>query len=186
MTQQLEKTWAGKVLNQEELKQYVDFEQSLKNRFTASEQKIYEQSWNEIVQQVNSSLKTDPTSDAGTALGKRCMDWVNNLYGKNYVGLRTALWEKGFKGGHIGAEQGLSSEAIAWIDKAIDAHYRGQIYKVLGQVATQPHKIVLKQWEELLTDMYGDEQALKNEFCNAVMDDDKISQAAKNWLKSLS
>src|SRR5579872_7295330 len=59
MTQQLEKTWAGKVLNQEELKQYVDFEQGLKNRFTASEQKICEQSWNDIVQEVSASLKTD-------------------------------------------------------------------------------------------------------------------------------
>jgi DNA-binding transcriptional MerR regulator len=34
MTQQLEKTWAGKALNQEELKQYVNFEQAIKTKFT--------------------------------------------------------------------------------------------------------------------------------------------------------
>lgn len=183
MTQQLEKTWAGKALNQDELKQYADFEQSLKKRFTASEQKTSEQSWSEIVQQVNASLNMDPASDIGMALGKRCMDWVNNLYGRNYAGLRKTIWEKGFKAGHVGAEHNLSAESVAWLDKAMDAYYRNQIMQILSQVATLSHQSTLKQWEELLTEMYGDEFVLKQEVCHAAMNDDKISQSAKDWLK---
>lgn len=183
MTQQLEKTWAGKALNQEELKQYASFEHDLKNKFTADDQKIFEQSWDDLVKEVNANLKKDPTSKIGTALGRRCMDWVNSLYGNKYSALRTAIWEKGFKGGHIGAEHNLSSEAIAWLDKAMDAYYRDRIYGVLNQVETQSHEVILKQWKELVIDMYGNEQAPMNELFDEVMNDDKVSQTAKNWLK---
>jgi len=183
MTQQLEKTWAGKALSQEEMKQYASFERDLKTKFTADDQKIFEQSWDNLVKEVNANLKNNPVSDIGIALGKRCMDWVNSLYGNEYSALRTAIWEKGFKGGHIGAEHNLSPEAIAWLDKAMDAYYRNRIYDVLNQVETQSHEVVLKQWEELLTDMYGNEQAPMNELFSEAMKDDKVSQAAKNWLK---
>jgi len=183
MTQQLEKTWAGKALNQEELKQYASFEHDLKTKFTAVDQKVFEQSWDDLVKDVNANLKKDPTSKIGTALGKRCMDWVNSLYGNKYSALRTAIWEKGFKGGHIGAEHNLSSEAIDWLDKAMDAYYRDRIYGVLNQVETQSHEVILKQWKELVIDMYGNEQAPMNELFDEAMNDDKVSQAAKNWLK---
>jgi hypothetical protein len=93
------------------------------------------------------------------------------------------FWEKGFKGGHIGAEHNLSPEAIAWLDKAMDAYYRDRIYRVLNQVETQSHEITLKQWQELLIDMYGSEQAPMNQLFDEAMKDDKVSQAAKNWLK---
>lgn len=183
MTQQLEQTWAGKVLSQDELKQYASFERDLKTKFTANEQKIFEQSWDDLVKEVNSNLKNDPTSELGITLGKRCMDWVNSLYGKEYTALRNAIWEKGFQGGHLGEEHNLSPEAIAWLDKAMNAYYRNRIYKVLNQVETHSHEIVLKQWEELLTDMYGDNQTLKNAIFNEAINDDKVGQAAKNWLK---
>ena len=184
MTQQLEKTWAGKVLSQDELKQYASFEQDLKTRFTSDEQKVFELGWDDLVRDVNANLKKVPTSDTGIMIGKRCIDFVNSLYGNKYYALRNAIWEKGFKGGHIGAEHNLSPEAIAWLDKAIDAYYNDRIYKVLNQVETQPHQTVLKQWEDLLTDMYSSEQAPNDEFLSAVLKDDKISQAAKNWLKN--
>jgi DNA-binding transcriptional MerR regulator len=162
MTQQLEKTWAGKALSQEELKQYASFEQNLNTKFTTDEQSIFEQNWDSLVNDVNKNITADPTSDLGITLGKRCMDWVNSLYGNEYNALRTAIWEKGFKGGHIGAEHNLSPEAIAWLDKAIDAYYRDRIYTVLGKVETHPHEVVLKAWEELLTDMYGQMQRMHN------------------------
>lgn len=186
MTQQLEKTWAGKVLTQDELAQYASFEQSLKDRFSASEQKICEKDWDDIVQQVNAHLVIDPTSDIGIALGKRCMDWVNNLYGKEYVGLRNAIWNKGFKGGHIGSEHNFSLEAVEWLDQAVGAYYKSQIYSVLDQVGSQSHEIILKQWEILLSDICGDEQSLKKEVMENVMKDNNISKEAKNWLRSLS
>lgn len=186
MTQQLEKTWAGKVLSQEELAQYASFEQSLKDRFSASEQKVCEQDWDKIVQEVNAHLTTDPESDMGIALGKRCMDWVNNLYGKEYAGLRNAIWNKGFKGGHIGSEHNLSLEAVEWLDQAISAYYKSQIYGVLNQVGKQSLNVLVKQWEVLLKDMCGDEQYLRNEVIEAVMQDNNVSKEAKNWLRSLS
>ena len=37
MTQQLEKSWAGKILSPEELKEYAHFEQELKSRFSEKE-----------------------------------------------------------------------------------------------------------------------------------------------------
>lgn len=42
MTQQLEKSWAGKVFDHEELKEFVDFEHELNARFTAEEKKKME------------------------------------------------------------------------------------------------------------------------------------------------
>ncbi len=186
MTQQLEKTWAGKVLTQEELAQYASFEQSLKDRFTENEQKMFEQDWDDIVQQVNSHLKTDPTSEVGITLGKRCMDCVNHLYGKKYVKLRNAIWRKGFKGGHLGSEHNLSLDAVAWLDQAIDAYFRSQIYSILNQIGNQPLAAILNQWEAFLSNISGDEESLRNEVFEYVMQDNNISKEAKNWLRSLS
>jgi DNA-binding transcriptional MerR regulator len=186
MTQQLEKTWAGKALSQEELKQYANFEQDLKTKFTLDEQKVFEKSWDDLVKEVNDHLQIDPTSDFGIMLGKRCMNWVNSLYGIEYSELRTAIWEKGFKGGHVGAEHNLSPEAITWLDKAMDAYYRDRIYSVLNQVNMLSHEVILKQWEELLTEMYGDNQVLRSELYRQACKDDKVKQAAKNWLKKVT
>ena len=186
MTQELEKSWAGKVLTPEELKEFVSFEQSLKARFSESEKQSFEQSWATLVREVDANLDTDPASELGKALGKRCMDWVNALYGKQYVNLRTAIWEKGFKQGHAADEHQLSQQSVDWLDKAIDAYYRGRIYSLLDQVETQPSAVVLKAWKEILADMYGDEQGPKNELIQAALTDAKVSQAAKNWLKKLA
>ncbi len=183
MTQQLEKTWAGKVLSQDELKQYARFEQDLKTKFTADEQKAFEQSWDDVVKEVNANLTKDPTSDVGIALGKRCMDLVNGLYGNEYIALRTTIWEKGYKGGHLGEEHNLSPEAIAWLDQATAAYYKDRVCKVLNQVKTQPYQTGSKQWEELFTDMYGDEQAPKDEIFNSILNGTLYDQTAKDWLR---
>lgn len=49
------------------------------------------------------------------------MDWVNNLYGKKFVNLRNAIWEKGFQSGKVEDEYKLTPEIVAWMDKAISA-----------------------------------------------------------------
>ncbi|MDQ2995232.1 MAG: MerR family transcriptional regulator, partial [Pseudomonadota bacterium] len=77
MTQQLEQTWAGKVLSQDELTQYARFEHGLTTRFTPNEKQALGFEWDEIVNQVNVNLHQDPTCDIGIVVGKRCMDWVN-------------------------------------------------------------------------------------------------------------
>lgn len=186
MTQQLEKTWAGKVLSPEELKEYASFEHDLKSRFTETGKKNFEKAWDDLIADVNRNLSKNPTSDIGIATGKRCMDLVNTLYGKKHITLRNAIWEKGFKSGQMDEEHALPKEVVNWLDKAIDAYYRNRIFSVLSKVETYPHTEVLQAWEELLTDMCGDKQNLRKDIVDAVMKEDGISIAAKNWVRKVS
>ena len=103
-----------------------------------------------------------------------------------YIGLRNAIWEKGFKGGHAADEHGLTAESVVWLDKAIDAYYKERIYNVLNQIKNHSSDDVLKAWEDLLSDMCGDDQHLKSDLIKMAMADDKISQTAKEWLKKVS
>jgi len=183
MTQQLEKTWAGKVFNSQELKEYASFEQELKSRFSESELNASSQQWSDLINEVNRNLDQDPTSEFGTALGKRCMDWVNKLYGKKYIGLRNAIWVKGFEKGAIDHKSTPSPECFAWLDKAITAYYRGRISTILSQIGKLPDDAVLNQWRELSAEMHGDEHDPNNSIIEAIMKDDKISSVTKNWLK---
>jgi DNA-binding transcriptional MerR regulator len=183
MTQQLEKTWAGKIFNSDELKHYANFEQELKTRFTEKELNTLSQQWSELLEEVNQNLQQDPSSDFGVAMGKCCMDWVNKVYGKKYVSLRNAIWEKGFEKGVVDNESAPSPESFAWLDKAITAYYRGRIMTVLNQIEQQPHHAVLKQWKELIDEMHGDGQDHNNSIFQAILKDDKVSQAAKDWLR---
>lgn len=102
-----------------------------------------------------------------------------------YAGVRNTIWNKGFKNGQID-DSSMSQETFAWLDKAIEAHYRRCIYSILDQVGTHHHDEVLKSWKALLVDMYGNDQTLKNGLYDAAMEDSKVSQAAKNWLKKVT
>ncbi len=187
MTQQLENKWVEKALNPEELKAYISFEQSLKTRFSQSSKESWEKEWFEIANQVNSNLKSDPTSDLGMKIGKQCMDLVNKLYGKEYVTLRTAIWQKGFKGGHAPADyHGLSPQAVDWLDQAMKAYYYNQIYTILNQAGRKPDEMILKKWNDLLSEMYGDEKNPKNKIVNDVLNDDNVDHAGKAWLKKIN
>lgn len=183
MTQELEKSWVGKVMTPEELKEYAKFEQGLKTRFTENEKHSYEERWAALVREVEASIDLDPASETGRDLGRRCMEWVNSLYGKQFVKLRTTIWEKGFKQGHGAQEHGMSPNCVAWMDKAIDAYYRHRIHGILEQVGTQPQSVVLKAWNEVLMDMYGDQEIPKKELIQLILKDEKISPAARHWLK---
>ena len=191
MTEQLEKTWIGKILNQDELKKYARFEQDLKARFTESERAQLEQDRVDIINQIKSNLDKDPTSDFGIDIAKRGMDWSNNFYDKKYAALRASIWEKGFQTDHINQinlndSASLSPESVAWMDKAIKFYYRRRILHILKQIEVQPHEEILKLWEEVIMEMYGDNLFLKNEFISIIMKDDEVSSEAKNWLKKIS
>lgn len=183
MTRELAKSWAGQALDESELKEYAQFEHDLQENYSDQEKKMIHEAWDTLVNKVESNLDHDPSSEMGIALGKQCMDWVNNVYGKEYVDLRNAIWEKGFKGGHGSEEHGLSPKGVAWLDKAIDAYYRGRIYSVLNQSGNDLQK--KKQWAAVLDDMYGDNQALKDELVDAALKDGNVSQEGKNWLKKM-
>lgn len=181
MTQQLERTWVKEIFNNEELKQFATFEKELPTRFTPEEKKIFEENWADLVAAFQNNLKTDPSSETGIALAKKCMDHVNALYGKKYAHLRTKIFEKGWgEGKHLG-DYGLTPDIVSWLDKACDAYYRQRIYSILNQVDTNP----IQLWNELLDDMYGDDQKRRNELYEIAKKDTGISQKAKDWLASM-
>lgn len=183
MAQQLEKTWIGKALNTEELKKFAEFEQGLKTKYTEAEKKAWEQDWANLIKEIDANLDKDPDSQLGMDIGRRCMDMVNLLYGKDYVSLRMAIWEKGFKGGHGADEHGLSSKSVAWLDKAIRANTLNQVLNVLNKIKTHSHEEVVKLWEELLIIMFCDEKEVRKKLIQNILDDDRPSQSVKNWLK---
>jgi len=106
---------------------------------------------------------------------------VNPLYGREDALLKKAIWDKGFKGGYFDKESGVSSEVVAWLDKAMSAYYRSRIYITLDQVGSGS-KEAPRLWEALLDEMYGGEQELKDNLVDIAMKDDKVSLAAKRWL----
>lgn len=194
-TKELEKTWVGKVLDQEELKQYARFEQDLKTRFSPNDIAKFEQERADIIDQIDANLDKDPMSDFGFNLAKRGMDWSNKFYGKKYVTLPIRIWNKGYKSEFLSqikthyinpVDQKLSQDNVTWFDKAINHYYTTRMLQVLDQIETQPHKTVLELWEALLTEMYGDDLFLRKELIPIILQDERFSLAAKNWLKQLS
>lgn len=184
MTQQIENSWVSKILDQNELKQYLAFEQDLKTRYSPSEKAAFEQAWLMLVAEIKQNLNTDPTNELGIDIGKRCMTMINGLYGKEHLNLRTKIWHEGFKKNQMGKEHALSPQMVAWLDKAISAYWRQRIYAILAQVkSTTPPSNILILWNEVLEEMYGDAQERKNAIFDMAMKDDKISQVAKDWLK---
>lgn len=119
MTQQLEKTWAGKIFTPEQLKVYANFLQEVNTKYTEDERKLLTQEWKDIISEVSANLDKNPASNFGIAMGKRLLNWVNRFYGKQYVKLRNVIWEQGLKNGIIDHEDALSPESFAWLDKAI-------------------------------------------------------------------
>ena len=186
MTQQLEKTWVGKVFTPEELKQYASFEQDLKTRFSAKDEQVFKKAWADLVAQINSNLDKDPKSEFGVDVAKRCMDLINGLYGKEHANLKHSIWENGFKKGQMDKDHFIAPEVVVWIDKAVDNYYRERIYNILDQVTLNTSSKLVIQWNELMEETFGNSQTLKQELINAAMVDSRVSAAAKKWLEQLS
>ena len=183
MTQQLEHSWVKEIFTPDELKQYAEFEKEMK----ATGQKAdFKKNWQQLVDELKDNLKNDPYSKAGIDLGKKYMDWVNGIYGKKYAHLRTKKWEQGFGEGKGLDEIGLTPELMSWIEKATDAYWRDRIYGFLNKVETISSSTAPKLWKEILDDMYGDEEARKITIYEMALKDEKVSEAAKAWLKSIS
>lgn len=182
MKQQFEKTWAGRIFTAEELKEYIIFLHEITAVYSEEERASITQEWKDIISTVNGNLNKDPTSDFGMTVGKRLVDWAIGFYGKKHAKLRTVIWEKGLKQGQIDHEDTLSPESFAWLDKARVVYTTDHSCKILNQMETRPN-FAIEQWEEWLIDLFGDEQSLKNEYINNIMNEDKINQTAKNWLK---
>lgn len=185
MTQQLEHAWVKEIFTDEELKQYAAFEAELKSRSTPEQKAIFERNWSDLIKEISNNLKHDPESAIGINLGKKCMLLINGLYGKKYAHLRTKKFEKGFAEGRGLQEAGLTPEIVSWLAKAMDAYWKQRIYDVLAQVGVISHSKVLNLWNEVLNDMYGEDFDRKKAIFDVAIQDDKISSAAKKWLRSL-
>jgi len=186
MTQQLEKTWAGKVLTPVELKQYANFEAGLKTRFTEDEKKSFENSWTNLVNKINTNLDQDPKSEFGKNIAKQVMDLINGLYCKEHANLKHSIWNKGFKKDKMDKEHSLNLKSVAWLDKAIDTYYRCRLFRILDQVDPNVPSKFSKEWNELMEEMYGNSQDLKQSLIDIAITDNQVSVAAKKWLQQFS
>lgn len=186
MTQQLEHSWVKEIFTPEELKQYAAFETELKTNSTKDQKAAFEKNWANLVDEMKRNLDKDPTSAIGITLGKKCMDWLNQVYGKKYAHLRTKKFEKGFAEGKGLDEVGLTPEIVSWMDKAFDAYWRDRIYSILNQVGSDvSDETIFKLWKEALDDMYGEDNSRKKEIYDLALADEKVSKKAKEWLQTL-
>ena len=184
MTEQLEHSWVKEIFTPDELKQYVAFETELKNNTTPEQKAAFEKKWDNLVSEISNNLDNDPKSAIGIDLGKRCMLWVNQVYGKKYAHLRTKKFEKGFGEGRGLKEAGLTPEIVVWMDKAIDAYWKDRIYGILNKVdSSVSDETISKLWNEVLDDMYGEDNTRKKEIYDIALADEKVSKKAKEWLK---
>lgn len=185
MTQQLEHDWVKEIFTPEELKQYAEFEIALKAHSTPDQKLAFEQKWAHLVAEIQNNLNEDPKSAIGVAIGKKTMDWVNTVYGKKYAHLRTKKFEKGFAEGKGLEEAGLTPDIVAWMDKAIDAYWRDRIYGILNRVGKSSGETVLKLWNEVLEDMYGEDNPRKDDIYDIALADKHLSETAKEWLRTI-
>lgn len=185
MTQQLEDSWVKEIFTPEELKQYARFEAEMKSRSNPEQKAEFEKNWAELVEEVKRNLQHDPRSEFGIHLGKKFMDFVNNLYGKKYAHLRTKKFEKGFGEGKGLEEHGLTAEIVSWIEQAMDAYWHQRIYAVLAKAGQISSSKLLVLWNEVMDDMYGEEDEKKAALVTMALKDDKVSLEAKKWLKSV-
>ncbi len=183
MTQQLENSWVKEIFTADELKQYAQFEAEMKSNSNPEQKEIFEKSWSALVEEVKQNLTKDPRSDLGVRLGKKWMEFVNRLYGKKYAHLRTKKFENGFGEGKGLEQNGLSPEIIAWVEKAMDEYWHQRLYDVLAQVGTLSSAEVIHLWNEVMDDMYGEEEERKKAIPELALKDEKVGVAAKQWLK---
>lgn len=186
MVKDLEHSWVKEIFTPEELKQYAAFETEWKNNSTSKQKEEFEKNWANLIEEISNNLKNDPKSVVGIDLGKRCMTLINGVYGKKYAHLRTKKFERGFAEGKGLEEVGLTPEAVSWMDKAMDAYWRDRIYGILDKVGSgASDEKIFQLWNEVLDDMYGNDNSRKKEIYDIALSDDKISEKAKEWLKTL-
>lgn len=184
MTQQLEDSWVKDIFTPAELKQYATFEAEMLQA-TPEEKESFHNSWDCLVEEIKNNLSNDPKSEAGVQLGNKFMQWVNGVYGKKYAHLRTKKFEKGFGEGKGLEQHGLTPEIVNWIDKAMDAYWRDRIYAVLAQVGKVSSSELLLHWNEIMDDMYGNDEERKTAIPELALQDDKVSFDAKKWVKDV-
>lgn len=183
MTTQLEKTWAGKVMNDAELKIYAEFEQELKQK--PATKLAFEKRWESICSQIKEHLQDDPYSEVGIQIGERTHGAIYNLYGKKYAGLKHTIWEKGFKSGANQADDNnnLTSEMVQWMESAMSAYWQNRNRNILKKIGETPDDVLIEDFSAALREMYGDEAKLKQQLFEIIFDIDDVPEKSKQWIR---
>lgn len=184
MTQKLEHSWVKDIFTPDELKEYARFEASWHAK-SISEKDQFERNWGKLVDELQNNINTDPCAESSVLLAERTMLHVNSLYGRDFIHLRTKKWEKGFAEGKGLDDIGLTKEVVTWLEKAVDAYWHERLHRILNQIGTVDAAEILHDWNEALFDMYGKDDQRKRELYRIALADDKVSDAAKGWLRSL-
>lgn len=184
MTQELDHAWVKKIFTADELKEYAHFENEIRANATPERKAFLEADWDNIVAQVNIHLNDDPTSAIGIQIGERCIQWTMQLYGRKYAHLRNKIFDKGFCEGNGLDKVGLTPASVTWLEKALHAYWDQRICNILSQVGSASSETVRKLWLEVLEDMYGDDEESKLAVYEKALQNDKISSAAKQWLRN--
>ncbi|MDQ5890775.1 MAG: hypothetical protein QG604_649 [Candidatus Dependentiae bacterium] len=185
MTNELKKSWAGKVFHDDaQLKEYAEFSEGLKTRFTEDDKIAWEKKWSDLADAVRANLANDPSSDIGVAIGQQSMAMVNQLYGKKYQKLRNTIWEEGYKKGKVDpAHEWAEPAVIAWLDKAVKAYYFSSLIAVVNQSRDLELAVVDKQWDALIEETSA--QAEQVAIATHLLGDLRVTVAGKKYLKRL-
>ncbi len=175
----MKKTWAVNVFTPKELEQYANFEAGLKAKFTPEDKKMFTENWLNLIDQVRSNLTSDPKSDLGVGIDKQTKDHVWGLYGHEHANLRHSIWEKGLKKGKMEGNRNLDPAIVEWIDKAMDHYWRERIYNLLDQIEIGASPELLQNWTDLMNEMYGDSEELKQAVLKAGQNKDDLRVGPK-------
>jgi hypothetical protein len=184
MTQKLEHKWVKDIFTPDELQEYAMFEASWHAKSNAEKDK-FEKDWKELVDELQMNIHLDPRGASSVLLAEKTMMHVNSLYGKDFIHLRTKKWEKGFAEGKGLSDIGLTQEVVVWLEKALDVYWHERLYRILEQIGIEEDAHVLSDWTEALHDMYGKDEQRKVDLYQMALDDDKVSDVAKAWLRNM-
>lgn len=185
MTNELENNWLGKVLNKQEVAQYVKFVNGLEERFTPADKAKSENAWFDLVKEINANCHRDPADKKSREIAASVMAWVNHLYGKENIPLRSVIWEKGFKGNDAGDKHGLSPTAVTWLDAAMKADYRHKVLAIVNQVGAKTDVEVMQAFADFLQETCGDFTDLKVKILQAALVDEDVTAAARKVLQKM-
>lgn len=180
----LDKTWAGKVLNAEELKSYAQFEQEMQNK--SATEKAFQKRWQSLCVEIKNALEECPTSEAGMSIAEKVHGAIYNLYGKRYAGLKHAIWEKGFKSGanQDSGDHQLTPDMVQWLDAAMGAYWQNRNRNILKKIGQQEDDMIIDEFCQSLDEMYGHETKLKIELLSIIFEHPEIPEHVKSWVKA--
>lgn len=186
MVKQLDNSWAHKVFDQQELKQYAEFESNLKNKLSQEDAMAMQAAWYNVIKQVGENIDSNPTSEIGYKIAKQTMDFVITLYGAEHANLKETIWHKGYKQGKVDGEQSLEPRFVEWLDKAIDNYYRTRIYLILSEADKQPTSDLEQQWHNILYEIGGNYEEPKKVVLESALSNNKVTDKVKEWLRKIT